>query len=70
MEATIAAHTQTDRPLRIIKTYDYVDETGALLYQVCRLEPKSFRQRRPDGADGWIWKLGDVRRVLYRLPGL
>jgi hypothetical protein len=34
-----------------------------------RLTPKSFRQRRPDG-DGWIWGLGDVRRVPYRLPQL
>ena len=42
---------------------------GALLYQVLRLEPKDFRQRRPNGNGGWIWKLED-RRVLYRLPEL
>ena len=41
----------------------------ALAYQVCRLEPKDFRQRRPDGNGNWIWKLDD-RRVLYRLPEL
>ena len=35
-----------------------------------RLEPKSFRQRRPDGNGGWIWKLEDVPRVLYRWPEL
>ena len=29
---------------------------------------KQFKQRRPDGDEGWIWKLGDVRKVLYRLP--
>jgi calcineurin-like phosphoesterase family protein len=51
-------------------TYDYRDESGVLLYQVVRLKPKSFRQRRPDGNDNWIWKLGDTRRVLYRLPEL
>ena len=28
-----------------------------------------FRQRRPDGKGGWIWKKGD-RKVLYRLPEL
>jgi 5S rRNA maturation endonuclease (ribonuclease M5) len=40
-----------------------------LLYQVCRFAaPKTFRQRRPDGKGGWIWKLGSTRRVLYRLP--
>jgi enoyl-CoA hydratase/carnithine racemase len=29
----------------------------------------SFRQRRPDGHGGWIWKLDD-RRVVYRWPKL
>lgn len=53
---------------RIAATYDYTDAAGELLYQVVRFEPKDFRQRRPDGNGGWIWKLGDMRRVLYRLP--
>jgi hypothetical protein len=52
---------------KITATYDYVDELGCLLFQVVRFDPKDFRQRRPDG-DGWKWKLGDTRRVLYRLP--
>ncbi|MCL4290540.1 MAG: hypothetical protein KJ051_09735, partial [Thermoleophilia bacterium] len=47
-------------------TYDYVDEYGALLFQVVRFPGKKFRQRRPDGAGGWVWKLGDTRRPLYR----
>src|SRR5262249_54625031 len=34
----------------IAAAYDYRDETGRLRYQVVRLDPKSFRQRRPDGA--------------------
>lgn len=50
--------------------YDYVDERGTLLYQVVRYEPKGFRQRRPIGNGRWCWSLGDVRRVLYRLPHL
>jgi hypothetical protein len=50
--------------------YDYVDETGALLFQVVRRPPKRFTQRRPDGNGEWIWKLDGVRRVLYRLPDL
>ena len=49
-------------------TYDYTDEAGKLLFQVVRFTPKEFRQRRPDGNGGWIWKLGNTRRVLYRLP--
>ncbi len=48
--------------------YDYTDGEGALLYQAVRFEPKGFRQRRPDGASGWVWGLGDTPRVLYRLP--
>jgi hypothetical protein len=52
------------------RTYDYVDEAGQLLFQVVRKPGKEFRQRRPDGAGGWIWKLSDTRRVLYRLPQL
>lgn len=50
--------------------YDYRDENGNLLYQVLRTASKDFRQRVPDPAakSGWTWKLGDTRRVLYRLP--
>ena len=52
----------------IVATYDYVDEAGALLYQIVRKEPKGFRQRRPDGNGGWVWNIEGVRRVPYRLP--
>lgn len=54
---------------RIAAEYDYHDESGQLLYQVVRFAPKEFRQRRPDPdrPGQWIWKLGDVRRVLYHL---
>ena len=51
-------------------TYDYRDEGGQLLFQVVRKTGKRFRQRVPDGRGGWEWKLGDVRRVLYKLPEL
>jgi 5S rRNA maturation endonuclease (ribonuclease M5) len=52
---------------RIVGTYDYTDETGTLLYQVVRYEPKAFHQRRPDGTGGWIWKKCR-RQVLYHFP--
>jgi putative DNA primase/helicase len=55
---------------RIVATYPYVDEHGQLLYEVIRYAPKSFKQRQPDGADGWLWNLNGIRRVLYRLPEL
>lgn len=55
---------------RIVATYDYRAAGGELLFQVVRFEPKDFKQRRPDGSGGWIWKLDDTSRVLYRLPEL
>jgi 5S rRNA maturation endonuclease (ribonuclease M5) len=59
------ARTQPDD---IDATYDYLDKNGKLVYQVVRLPGKQFRQRRPDGAGGWIWNMQGVTRVLYRLP--
>lgn len=56
------------QPRTVVAEYDYVDEDGSLLFQTVRYEPKDFRQRRPDGAGGWIWNLKDTRLVLYRLP--
>lgn len=57
---------------KIVATYDYRDESGELLMQVVRMEPKTFRQRRPDptARDGWAWSVKDVRVVPYRLPEL
>jgi len=55
---------------KIVATYDYQDETGALLFQVARYEPKTFKQRKPDGNGGWDWKVKGVRQVPYRLPEL
>ena len=52
----------------VVATYQYVDVAGNLLFEVVRYSPKGFAQRRPDGGGEWIWKLGDTRRVLYRLP--
>jgi putative DNA primase/helicase len=55
---------------KIVATYPYTDAAGTLLYEVVRFEPKDFRQRRPDGSGGWIWKMEGVPRVLYHLPEL
>ena len=56
----------------IVATYPYRDENGQILFEVCRLEPKSFRQRQPDPAKPgkWLWNLKGVRLVPYRLPEL
>jgi hypothetical protein len=55
----------------MVATYDYVDENGELLLQVCRFDPKDFRQRRRDPHKaGWTWSVKGVRQVPYRLPEL
>lgn len=52
-----------------VAKYNYVDETGTLLFQVVRFEPKDFRQRCP--VDGhWSWSVKGVRKVPYRLREL
>jgi len=66
----LGIHIEKPEPRQIVATYDYRDETGQLLYQSVRYQPKAFSQRRPDGAGGWIWDLRGVRLVLYRLPEL
>lgn len=70
--AALGIHnTGNDRPARDPEAvYDYTNESGQLLFQVCRFPGKDFKQRRPDGKDGWIWNLKGVRRVPYRLPEL
>ena len=75
-DATIARASAAIRTMppkahgNIVKTYDYTDADGTLLYQICRFEPKDFRQRRPNGNGGWTWNLDGVTRVPYRLPDL
>jgi len=52
---------------REVAAYSYEDESGQALFEVVRFEPKAFRQWR--WVDGQaVWGLGEVRRVLFRLP--
>lgn len=52
---------------KIIETYSYKDEMGKEIFQVVRLEPKSFRQCRiVDGNK--VWNMDGIRRVLFNLP--
>jgi DNA primase len=70
LSGVVSSDSANDEEERVVETYDYRDEQGVLLYQCVRYEPKGFKQRRPDGSGGWVWGLGEVRRVLYRLPEL
>lgn len=60
----------SEAPRKVLATYDYRDAKGTMLFQAVRYEPKDFGVRRPDGRGGWIHNIGDVTRVLYRLPEL
>jgi putative DNA primase/helicase len=51
-----------------VAVYPYTDESGNVLFEVVRYEPKTFAQRRPDGQGGYIYNINGVRRVLYKLP--
>src|SRR5262245_59150186 len=73
LEAALLAtinRQQPTPPKNIVQSYRYADEKGEPLYEVVRLEPKDFRQRRLDSNGKWQWGLSDVRRVPYRLPEL
>lgn len=64
------APTTAKTTRRIAAMYDYMDLNGKLLYQAIRYDPKGFRQRRPDGAGGWIYNLNSVRRIPFKYPDL
>ncbi|MHC3471226.1 hypothetical protein ACYF6T_21365 [Streptomyces sp. 7R007] len=66
---TPRVRTKAKRPLRgEAASYPYCDETGALLFEVVRIEipgqKKTFQQISGDGYFG----TSGIRRVLYRLP--
>lgn len=52
----------------IIAEYNYNDESGDLLFQVVRFNPKSFAQRHKNSNGEWKWDMEGIRRVLYHLP--
>ena len=47
--------------------YDYINDNGEVTYQVRRMEPKTFRQCRPDGKGGWLFNMDGVEALPYRL---
>jgi hypothetical protein len=55
---------------RIVAKYDYQDESGELVFQVCRFEPKDFRQRSPLADGAWSWSVKGTKIVPFRLPEL
>lgn len=62
---TTHGEASTARP-EIVAVYPYRDKRGQHLFDVVRYEPKTFKQRKPDGS----WGRGGAPCVLYRLPEL
>lgn len=62
-----SAKTSAKPASRLAAVYPYTDEIGNPLFEVCRFEPKDFRQRRIVNGQT-VWGRGDARLVLYRLP--
>jgi hypothetical protein len=75
LENSNSKQKQPNKP-KIVATYNYTDEQGKLLFQVCRREPgakgekKDFIQRRPKSGGGWEYKVKGTKLVPYRLPEL
>jgi hypothetical protein len=67
--AIMAAAQATASKSKPVAIYNYKDQNGNVLYQICRYEPKRFGHRQSDGHGDWIYK-GTHRRVLYRWPEL
>ena len=57
MQDLFPADTGRQAKRREIATHDYTDESGNLLFQKVRYEPKDFRIRVPDGNGDWNWKM-------------
>jgi 5S rRNA maturation endonuclease (ribonuclease M5) len=53
---------------KVIAEYPYVDTEGELCFIVERMEPKRFRQKKPDGNGGWSWKTSDLPDEVRGLP--
>ena len=64
-------HTYPTAAKKIVATYDYRDENGALLFQKVRYDPKSFSIRQPQkGGNGWINNRNGVKLIPYNLQTL
>lgn len=52
--------------------YPYYDLDNNLIFEVVRLKPKSFRQRRPDldNPGQYVWNMEGVTRVPYNLANV
>ena len=61
---------RNDSGRHFVCAYDYHDQSGKLVFQVCRYSNKDFPQRHPDPTKPgkWIWNMAGIDRILFRLP--
>ena len=52
---------------KLVKVYKYETADRKPLFEVCRYEPKTFRQRHYVNGNP-VWGLADIQPVIYRLP--
>lgn len=69
-KAGIKMEREDVRNRELVATYDYTDESGKLLYQVLRYNPKAFQQRHMGSNGEWVWNREGCRPVLYRLKSI
>ena len=64
----------TKEQLKFVCSYDYLNESGELLFQKVRYVNqdgvKTFRQRKPLENGDWSYSLSDVPKILYNLPAV
>jgi 5S rRNA maturation endonuclease (ribonuclease M5) len=58
--------TATKQKGMIVATYEYRHADGRPNFEVCRLEPKSFRQRHTDETGKVVWTAKGLPPTLYR----
>lgn len=56
--------TAKEQPKVIKDIYKYI-KNGQVIFETVRFIPKDFRQRRPDGKNGYIWDLKGIELCLY-----
>ena len=62
--------TKLEKQRKVVKLYQYKDpDTGVIIHETVRYEPKQFKQRRPDPSDPekHIYDLKGITPILYRI---
>ena len=61
-------NAKKEKPV-VVAEYIYRDEEDKPLYKVVKYQPKNFVQAKYDNGE-WVWKMKDVRYVLYNLSNV